>query len=293
MNVFKTAQGIYESIQISEKTFTEATGKKQPYYVVDEQTKRARCFAVCPLCDNPIQIIGLYKAHNEGKNPYGKHFPNDIARLANYDEEAYYGCSYANPNREKKVIKRKPDNPTSKAMYELLKKQFDRLVYILEQNIEIKISIAFAEEILRIYCENEGWRYYESTYDNLPFMLIYALQAKPLVNRLILKNGELCEALKSKCNNIYFEETANDKYVKVKAESGFVNLSFYLCNHNIVKKENDIDETYRLVVTETDKIIYEKNITVDPSFLPKLMNLSSERSHRNFSMLEIAERIMR
>ena len=87
MDVFKTKPGIPESLHILEETFTNATNKQVPYYTEGEHGRNARCFAVCPLCDNPIQIIGLYKAHDEGRKPYGRHYPKDILDLANYDEE--------------------------------------------------------------------------------------------------------------------------------------------------------------------------------------------------------------
>lgn len=292
MDVFKTKPGLNESIIISEEQFTKATDKKIPYYLPGGTQKPPRCFAVCPMCDNPIQIIGLYKMHDEGRNPYGRHFPRDIEGLADYDEEAYYGCYYANPEKRKQVVKRSPRNVTGIALYNLLREQFDRIIYILEASIEIKISYAFAEEILRMYLLDEGWRYYDSTYDNLPFMLIYAIQAKPLVNRLIFKDGNLYNFLKEDCKAVSLEDLPDSKYAKITAKEGFVDLSFYLCNHNIKKEAESIEETYKLVVVEGEKAIYERLIKVDPDFLRKLIALPQERSRRNPKMLKIAETLM-
>ena len=61
MDVFKTKPGIPESLHILEETFTNATNKQVPYYTEGEHGRNARCFAVCPLCDNPIQISGYTK----------------------------------------------------------------------------------------------------------------------------------------------------------------------------------------------------------------------------------------
>lgn len=292
MDVFKTKPGLNESIIISEENFTKATDKKIPYYMSGGAQKPPRCFAVCPICDNPIQIIGLYKRHDEGRNPYGRHFPKDIGGLAAYDEEAYYGCYYANPNQRRQVGRRNPRNVTGIALYNLLREQFDRLIYILETSIEIKISYAFAEEILRRYLLDEGWQYYDSTYNNLPFMLIYAMQAKPLINRLVLKDGSLYRFLKEDCTAVYLEDLPDSKYAKITAKEGFVGLSFYLCNHNVRKQEESIEETYRLVVVEKESIIYERLIQVDPDFLRKLIALPQEKSRRNPKMLKIAENLM-
>ena len=86
-------------------------------------------FAVCPICDNLIQIIGQYK-HEEGerRKPFGKHYKGNIAELANYDEDAYRRCPYHNP---------------------YLIKNFDEITQSLEKKIHIKISytIYSAEDI--------------------------------------------------------------------------------------------------------------------------------------------------
>lgn len=293
MDVFKTKPGIPESLRISEENFTNATKKQKPYYAEGRHGRNARCFAVCPLCDNPIQIIGLYKAHEEGRNPYGRHYPKDILDLADYDEEAYYGCYYANPDRKKSVIKRKTETARSMAMYNLLRDQFDRIIYILETSLELKISYAFAEELLRQYLFNEGWLYYESTYANLPWMLIYAMQAKSLINRRILKEGRLYRFLKENCQAVILTDFPNSNYAKVEAKSGFVHLNFYVCNHNITRKEETIEETYRLVIVENDKIIFERVLFVEQDFLAKLIALPPERSRRNPKLQEIAEQLMK
>ncbi len=293
MDVFKTKPGIPESLHILEETFTNATNKQAPYYTEGEHGRNARCFAVCPLCDNPIQIIGLYKAHDEGRKPYGRHYPKDILDLANYDEEAYYGCYYANPDRKKSVIKRKPETARSMAMYNLLREQFDRLIYILETSIEIKISYAFAEEILTQYLFNEGWLFYESTYANLPWMLIYAMQAKPLINRWILKGGMLYQFLQESCKAVKLTDIPDSKFAKVEAKNGFVDLSFYLCNHKIAKDGESIKETYKLVIVENDTVIFERVISVEQDFLAKLIALPPGRSRRNPKLQKIAEGLMK
>ena len=293
MDVFKTKPGIIESIPISEESFTRATRKKKPYYSQSQHGKDAKCFAVCPLCDNPIQIIGLYKAHDEGRKPYGRHYPKDIMGLAFYDEEAYYGCYYASPERKKNVVKRKPEHATSLALYNLMREQFDRMIYVLEISTEIKISYAFAEEILTQYLCNEGWLYYETTYANLPWMLIYAMQAKPLINRWILKGGMLYQFLQENCKTVVLKDIPNGKFAKVEAKNGFVDLSFYLCNHKIAKEGESIKETYKLVIVENDTIIYERILCVEQDFLKKMISLPVQRSKRNPKLQAIAGKLMK
>lgn len=73
MDVFKRFPYIKESILISEKNFSEYTKKAKPYY--SSVNGIGKYYAVCPVCDNPIQIIGLYKSE-EGERE--RHLENTI-----------------------------------------------------------------------------------------------------------------------------------------------------------------------------------------------------------------------
>ena len=46
---------------ISKENFEKDTGKLEPYYQVDRDSQ----YAVCPACDNPISIIGLYNPNTK------------------------------------------------------------------------------------------------------------------------------------------------------------------------------------------------------------------------------------
>ncbi|MCS5465580.1 hypothetical protein NWO25_19660 [Enterococcus lactis] len=61
-------------------------------------------YAICPECDNPIQIIGLYKETQEsGRKPYGKHHKGTIPYLAKYSEEDYLECPFSNSKWKKRL----------------------------------------------------------------------------------------------------------------------------------------------------------------------------------------------
>lgn len=289
MDVFKTEVGKEESILITEENYKKAT-KGYDKYWRKENNNRKKYYAVCPLCDNPIQIIGLYKAHEDGKNPYGRHNKGDIPNIAKYDEDAYLACPYSNPNRPKSKIRRTAKSKSGIELLNVLRTQFDRIVYIWDRTTGIKMSNALAEELLRGYIKDEGWLYYDSNKYNLPFMLIYADHRYPLIGRFIYKDSKIYQQL-SKLQSIHFEEAKNStRYVKiVRNEMKYLDLAFYLTKHKPQITYDHPKETFEVVIVENNKIIIEQTVEVDIQFSKMLMNLSDDSTYRNKKLLEIAK----
>ena len=157
MDTFKTKPGIPEEILITEENFANETGRQFPY--VMKKNEKITYKAVCPACDNPIQIIGLFKREKEVKRkPYGRHTTVDLPGLTVYSEEKYLNCPYHNPNPHNSDAKRKPGNKKSQYFYNLMKEHFDLIVLILEKKLQIYVSYHFAETLLRSWRDNEGWR---------------------------------------------------------------------------------------------------------------------------------------
>ena len=73
MDVFKAWPGRAESIVISQESYMGCTGGVAPWRR-DGDTGPSY-YAVCPLCDNPIQIVGLFRRQEESRarRPYGRH----------------------------------------------------------------------------------------------------------------------------------------------------------------------------------------------------------------------------
>lgn len=65
MDVFKAWPGRAESIVISQESYMGCTGGVAPWRR-DGDTGPSY-YAVCPLCDNPIQIVGLFRRQEESR----------------------------------------------------------------------------------------------------------------------------------------------------------------------------------------------------------------------------------
>ncbi len=106
MHRFKLKQGNEKSYEITKENFEQMTGRRKPY-VETGADGITRYFGICPACDNPIQLIGLYKKLKHTDNPYGKHYNKDAA-IAIHNEWAYQFCPYASHiyNNAEKLLKK-------------------------------------------------------------------------------------------------------------------------------------------------------------------------------------------
>lgn len=261
MDVFKLKPYIHQSIAISDENFALYTNKKPPYYQMIRG--KQKYFAVCPVCNNPITIIGLYKnEEGESRKPFGKHYPASIRNLAEYDEEEYYNCPYHNAGYIG-VRKRRPaDSKTGNSIYRYLMDNYDEIIRYLEKRLEIHISYSFGEKLKNSFIENKGWEYYDCTYQNLPFMLLYAEPAFTLVKRKIEKNGDVYNAIEKTCNSVRFENDDGQYVQIVPKENQWVDLSAYVAVHKRKVEDERLTESFRLVITYNDQKILSKRIVV-------------------------------
>lgn len=97
MKIFKLHQGNEEARNLTRENYKEAVLElpKEERGDYSEPTENGRrYFAVCPACDNPTQIIGLYTKSDNVKLPYAKHYNRD-SKVAKHNEQAYQFCPFA------------------------------------------------------------------------------------------------------------------------------------------------------------------------------------------------------
>lgn len=104
MDVFKAWPGRAESIVISQESYMRCTGGVAPWR--RDGDKGPSYYAVCPLCDNPIQIVGLFRRQEESRarRPYGRHHRGDVpnpAATSGYSTSRGKRC---NPTRVSRQI---------------------------------------------------------------------------------------------------------------------------------------------------------------------------------------------
>lgn len=289
MDVFKTKAGTTDHIPITEENYERET-RKEPPFVQESDSGKERYFAICPECDNPIQLVALYK-QDSVVDPYGRHHKGAITGLADYDEEEYLNCPYSNPDWSSKTMRRAPGSKKGAFLRRMMREQFDRVVYIWNATIPIRMSKKLAEEQLRLWRANEGWRNYDASYGNLSYNLMLAHKAISIVFRWVRKDSALCEAL-SALPDIFLDATPDPEYLQIKPVQGrFVRLSALLGAHRPKTDGTDREETFTLFVCKDEAIVYEEAIEVQQDFLQRLIDAGNE-DKRDRALLEIADEVL-
>lgn len=149
---------------INEENFYLATRERKPYVVDSGGVKSF--YAVCPECDNPIQLIGLLRRQQDSlpHRPYGRHIGHDVPGVAVYDEDAYLSCPFSDPGYWRTDRKRKPSNPTGQALYRIMRDRFDRVEYAWRESSGLLLGIKSLRRALTVWRNDKGWLNYGSTY---------------------------------------------------------------------------------------------------------------------------------
>ena len=297
MKRFKLKIGKNNIYDINKETFEEKTKKQEPYIRVGKD-KEKRCFAICPACDNPIQIIGLYKSIKV--KPYGKHYNRSVEKLAVHNEQAYQFCPYASHiySSVDKNRKKKEFTEYEARIYNLVRDNFDKALYILKKDTGIHFTPKLAEKILFEYTASEGWMYPLATIYNIPWMLMYfAIGVNPY-GWLIEKNSKLYKYLQTN-KNIRLVEF-NKNLVKIDTNS-FIKMNYMFTKHRRTIINDEVIETIEVNLDENIsknpderewKFLWKDEIQINEHrFLNFVVSIKTEE-YRNKKLLDIAEKIM-
>lgn len=286
MDVSKTRRGYDARVwHIDEQSFTQATGRDRPYRQMT--MGGVSYYAFCPACDNPIQMIGLFRPQEEskGRRPYARHTGTPVEGLGGFDEDAYVGCPYANPRHRRTRGRRCEHSRLGSELIRMMASGFDLVVAAWERSTGIHLSERSAEHALTRWRNDEAWRDYGSSYLNLPQMLLYSAPAQNLVKHYIVKGSELCERLAA-LDRIRLEPTRSDRYVQVMPVGGYVRLSYVLTAHTYEQEGDTVGEHYRLRVALDQKPAFEPlRVDVDPFW-------HDRPARRDDRLLDLASRIL-
>ncbi len=252
-------------------------------------------FAVCPGCNNPIQIIGLF---SKQVNPYGRHLiPQNItfhingyANKYNMELCPYYSGRVTNPNPRP----RPPEDPLSKAILSILVEQFDRIIYFIEQMIGFKISIKLATEMLQSYKISQGWCSRNATLENMPLILLNMSPGRTILGRKFISDN-VVDKIKSalKPHNICVE--FNDKNQIMNSTSKYIGLNYCFILHKQELIKHVLTESIVFsisnVTNKNPAEVYSQTILFDNVYFRNLIN-SLSNEYRNTALIELAKSIL-
>ncbi|MBI9112367.1 hypothetical protein [Maridesulfovibrio ferrireducens] len=285
MNIYKLKTSETNYKILSSEGFEMATKKLPPYY--EKQEKHELHFAVCPACNNPVQIIGLNKKLQHTDHPYAKHYHKSIRGLAPFDKEAFESCSLVHPRTNLSKSNRKPVcTEREKQILSNLQENFDQVAYLFQLYSGIVMTKSLAEEMLKWYVAEQGHLYKGASLINAPWVFVYLSKAQSLWGRII-KDPELQEALCKKVPTGLINER------KQFISKGSEKIFFWFAGHKQSKtSDNFLKETMQFIVTCDDEDIYKKTITFDYEHFQNLLNTPDEKRPRRENFTELAKKYL-
>ena len=297
MKYFKTKPSrLAKRYEITPKTYNKIIQHKYPFERVNAD-KSVSQYAICPSCLNPIQIIGIAK--RIARTPYGKHTGKSIDGLPDWQQIKYEFCPYAVKNKKINLENEEilPEiTQDIVELYELLKSQFDRAVYVISEALDIKCSSDFWKNVLRQYLTNDYYCSPRLTEVNLPYLFAYfGMSHNNPFGQSVKKDSELYYKLKShKSVDLTNDNKYNQDFAVIK-QTKFFRFEFrftgYKCHAESGKK---LTESMMFCVDDilTGQTFFEKEIVFDETYFMNVINSKKSEKYRNQHLLDIAQSLM-
>ena len=274
----------------TKQSFENATKNKYPY-VQKNNSGGLSYYAFCPICLNPIQLVGLYTSNRK----YGKHTGEDIKGLGKFNFYYYRYCPYATNQRVHiDPRERLTDiDDRIKELYYLIKEQFDRIIYIVEKTLNIKCSKQFWENSLNQFMMSEGYLYPWINEANIPYVFAYlGLQSQNLYGQMIKNNSALYNKLHSSAELSIVDQ--GNGYSKITSKEGcYVLLTVRFLNHIQKALEGEeLNETIQFCVDKNNNDFFSETIQIDNHYFINLINKIDNNNKRNTKLLQLSEKHM-
>lgn len=267
MKYFKLKQGFENSTYLTPENYElklkELPKKEQKkYWENKEDNSGKRYFAICPACDNPTQIIGLYSKSDNIKLPYAKHYNRDT-KIAEHDERVYTYCPFASHSYcVKKNSRRENFSDFEKKIYLLARDNFDIAEYIAKRETGICFSKNRIRELARSYYESEAFMYYHATAYNIPWMLLYFSNPISCYGLIVQKDSIVYNYLKTReGKDVRFEKIGDDKVKVLNVPVKRLDLIISFLHHKI-REEKEVLKMGFALPNQWQKFI---ELEIDPT----------------------------
>lgn len=287
------------------KKFKATVGSTKEYDVTEEDFEQAlevnshlkdgkKLYGVCPYCEGPTRLIGLYLV-DSSRTPYARHNADSVERVAERTVYTNY-CPYNthtvehDPNDKYKQV-----TEHSKAIFNLIENYYDKIVYIIRQEYGIYVSKTKALDILKQLSDFEVWYCTAIDEGNIPWVIMYHLNAESLYGKWIRVDSPLYEGLKKQ--GVKFDKTSNPKYECIGKQGKFFNWTYKISNHRRhIDEDDNLIETFEEVVfeeTETGNIErYRRKFSIDRQWFNNLITSEKASSYRDFDLVNKAIEVM-
>lgn len=273
--------------------YEERVGNNPGYrQVVSGETKH---LALCPRCNNPVAILGIYKKIDVA--PHARHAKEiNIPNVVQYDEYKFQNCPYhkKRANYIKEYVP-ETEEPQRQELFKIAKEHYDKAIYLLQEETGIYITLKMAETLAENYVVMRAYNYIDATIYSIPWYLIYSFNGFPLYHMIIRKNTTLYRHLTQL--GFVLKDSKIKGHVCVENNEGYLLTA---TNYRYVVDENDnLNEWLDFSIicpddTVTDTLLYVPvdrfSVSVDSYHFGNLINYKGWRTRQN--VLDIAKRYM-
>lgn len=283
---FKLRAKDTEEHPVNLDTFVELTQSRAPWFQLDMKSGRVRRFGVCPHCDNPVQLKALIPRDGgvPSKRPHGAHVNQRVEGFEVFDGHKIGNCPAVRKGRPYDADERQPVTVTSLKIRSQMIENFDRVMFVIKQDLGVNFSNRIAGVMLRSWLAGECWRYTGASLKNLPWMLALFAPSLPLKGQYLRKQSPLREVM----------DGQTDEDGRVLVSCGFA-LS---CSRHAAKTDADhkLHETLVLRVSDFSHtnhppdapLIYRHEITFDHDRFSRLLAVRPDHPKRNEDLLALA-----
>lgn len=292
---FKVGAGHTPVYEITRENVEALLGRRPPWFRQGQDRGDDRHYAVCPYCDNPIQLKGLYKRREGSPRPHGSHTGGPVEGFQFNSLDLEF-CPYRLKRQTHGKDARREMGPAAKQLIVTAISEFDRIVRILRDDFGFPFSDKFAREMLDQWFDSEGYLYTGAHLRNLPWMVAYFGRAQSLFGQFVGKNADLADRIGTEVP----QARISDAGQLVKG-SAWYSLYLQCLHHRVEIRQEDgaLIESLTLRVQDFTKTneagkaptIYRKEIVFDPERFEALIRTSPDRQRRDAALLEMARNI--
>jgi hypothetical protein len=272
-------------------------GRRRPWFRQGQSRDDDRHYAVCPYCDNPVQLKGLYRRQENSTRPHGSHTGGPIDGFPNFSEIDLAFCPYRIKKQSHSKTSRRNMGPAAKQLIHLAVSEFDRIVLLLRDDFGFPFSSQFAGNMLEQWFDSKGYLYTGAHLRNLPWIIAYFGPTQSLYGQFIDNNVDLTNSIRERVTGATISDSGqllkSKAWFRVELQClhhrvGDATTSSAALSEHITLRVQDFTNTN---TPEKAPVLYKKKIIFDPDRFERLINTPVDRAKRYPPLLEIAEKI--
>lgn len=232
MNIFSVGDG--NEYELTRENFIEQTHKIFPFYQ-DPNRYNTPYFAICPACNNPIQIINLlgvqYREEKTGRvSLHGRHYRYNVDGLPTYLVENYENCPLHNPVAFR-IVKVRENEQINEEIRNIVENNRNRICTNIREITGILLNNYKLCQVIDAYITARDYCYTHTNRFNIPYSILYTRNAINIFGQKVSEvdiGRRIRESIQDNC--IDFEIV--DGRIQKRIED-YVSLNLIVANHRI------------------------------------------------------------